>query len=145
MALGPAKTLLVRNGRGDLALKIAEYESKLMLERGMLGSLPELLDAMKRPESDEIATSGTTSQAWSLAESCAQHIRIFWGIRPVIYGRDEPFWLFLRGYRRSGELLLLECGAAEFQLKFLCDSSQIQQLLIWSPSRHLGTAACEVL
>jgi hypothetical protein len=84
----------VRNGRGDLALKIAEYESKLMLERGLVGSLPELLDAMKRPGEKEIAMSGTTSQAWSLAEFLRTTYQDFLGIRPVIYGRDEPFWFF---------------------------------------------------
>ncbi|MBK6765042.1 MAG: hypothetical protein IPG71_01670 [bacterium] len=91
---GPAKTLLIRQGRGDLALEMMEYEAWHMRERGMVGSLPELFDAVKRPENEFINWSGTASQAWSLAEFLRATYQDFLGIRPVIYGRDNPFWLF---------------------------------------------------
>ncbi|NUO20056.1 hypothetical protein HUU59_11460 [bacterium] len=91
---GPAKSLLIRQGRGDLALKMMEYEAWHMRERGMVGSLPELFDAVKRPENDYINWSGTASQAWSLAEFLRATYQDFLGIRPVLYGRVDPFWLF---------------------------------------------------
>jgi len=91
---GPAKSLLIREGRGDLALKVMEYESWHMRERGMVGSLPELFDAVKRPENDYINWSGTPTQAWSLAEFLRATYQDFLGIRPVVYGRVDPFWLF---------------------------------------------------
>jgi len=91
---GPAKSLLIRQGRGDLALKMMEYEAWHMRERGMVGSLPELFDAVKRPENDYINWSGTASQAWSLAEFLRATYQDFLGIRPVVYQRVDPFWLF---------------------------------------------------
>ena len=60
---GPAKSMLIRQGRGDLALKMMDYEAWFMREHGMVGSLPELFDAVKRPENKYILSSGTTSQA----------------------------------------------------------------------------------
>ncbi|MCB9357814.1 MAG: hypothetical protein H6506_04040 [Calditrichaeota bacterium] len=91
---GPAKSLLIREGRGDLALKMMDYEAWHMRERGMVGSLPELFDAVKRSENEYIQWSGTTSQAWSLAEYLRATYQDFLGIRPVVYQRDDPFWLF---------------------------------------------------
>ncbi len=90
---GPAKSLLIRQGRGDLALKMMNYEARHMRERGMVGSLPELFDAVKRPEDKYINWSGTSSQAWSLAEFLRATYQDFLGVRPVLYGRVEPFWL----------------------------------------------------
>ncbi len=91
---GPAKSLLIRQGRGDLALKMMEYEAWHMRERGMVGSLPELFDAVKRPENEYINWSGTASQAWSLAEFLRATYQDFLGIRPVLFGRVDPFWFF---------------------------------------------------
>ncbi len=92
---GPAKTALRQEGRADLSLKIANYEADLMLQRGCVGSLPELLDAMPRRGAAEPNLSGTVSQAWSLAEFLRTTYQDFLGIRPVLVpNRIEPFWLF---------------------------------------------------
>ena len=92
---GPAKTALVKEGRADLALELAEYEANLALTRGCVGSLPELLDAMPRKGDKEPALSGTVSQAWSLAEFLRTLYQDILGIRPVaVKGKIEPFWLF---------------------------------------------------
>ena len=92
---GPAKTALVKEGRADLALQLAEYEANLALTRGCVGSLPELLDAMPRKGEKEPALSGTVSQAWSLAEFLRTLYQDILGIRPVrVKGKIEPFWLF---------------------------------------------------
>ncbi len=92
---GPAKTALVKEGRADLALQLAEYEANLALTRGCVGSLPELLDAMPRKGEKEPALSGTVSQAWSLAEFLRTTYQDILGIRPVrVKGKVEPFWLF---------------------------------------------------
>jgi glycogen debranching enzyme len=91
---GPAKTALRREGRADLALELANYEARLMHERGLVGSLPELLDAKTRMGNTEPNCSGTTTQAWSLAEFLRTTYQDFLGIRPVfVKGRIEPFWL----------------------------------------------------
>lgn len=91
---GPAKSLLTKLGRGDLTLKMADYEVALIAERGCVGSLPEVTDAMPRKGSKAVASSGTVSQAWSLAEFLRTTYQDILGIRPVfVSGRVEPFWL----------------------------------------------------
>lgn len=91
---GPAKTALTSEGRGDLALKMAQYEVSLMMHRGCVGSLPEVTDAIPRDGETEVALSGTVSQTWSLAEFLRTTYQDFLGIRPVqVEGRVEPFWL----------------------------------------------------
>jgi glycogen debranching enzyme len=92
---GPAKTLLTRQGRADLALDLADYEAGLILKRGCVGSLPEVTDAMPRKGRRNVALSGTVSQTWSLAEFLRTTYQDILGIRPVfVAGRIEPFWLF---------------------------------------------------
>ncbi|MCC6477297.1 hypothetical protein IT157_09615 [bacterium] len=139
---GPAKSLLVRNGRGDLALKIAEYEAELIRERGLVGSLPELLDAMKRPGEDEIAMSGTTSQAWSLAEFLRTTYQDFLGIRPVIHGRDEPFWLFAPRIPEKWGMVetRVTCGGLPIQVRMqqFADSTVIDLLPEQKPTTPLA-------
>jgi glycogen debranching enzyme len=92
---GPAKTALTREGRADLALDLANYEARLMLTRGCVGSLPELLDAMPRKGQTEPALSGTVSQTWSLAEFLRTTYQDFLGIRPMqVRNGRAPFWFF---------------------------------------------------
>jgi len=91
---GPAKDVLTRQGRADLALEMAEYEAQLILKRGCAGSLPEVTDAMPRKGVKEVALSGTVTQAWSLAEFLRTTYQDILGIRPVfVANRIEPFWL----------------------------------------------------
>jgi hypothetical protein len=92
---GPAKTALRMEGRTELAIDIADYEARLMHERGLVGSLPELLDAKVRAGNSEPNYSGTTTQAWSLSEFLRTTYQDILGIRPVfVRGKSEPFWLF---------------------------------------------------
>lgn len=116
---GPAKSLLIRQGRGDLALEMMEYEAWFMREHGMVGSLPELFDAVKRPENKFINSSGTTSQAWSLAEFLRATYQDFLGIRPVVYGRTDPFWLFAPRIPKEWGLVQTRviCGGTPIQVK----------------------------
>ncbi|MFZ5434712.1 MAG: amylo-alpha-1,6-glucosidase, partial [Calditrichota bacterium] len=91
---GPVKSTLTRAGRGDLAHKMANYETKLLAQRGCVGSLPEVTDAMPRSGQRDVALSGTISQAWSLAEFLRTTYQDFLGIRPIqITNKMEPFWL----------------------------------------------------
>jgi glycogen debranching enzyme len=91
---GPAKTALRMEGRTDLALELANYEAKLLLTRGCVGSLPEVTDAMPRKGRKEVSLSGIVSQAWSLAEFLRTTYQDVLGIRPVqVSGHVEPFWL----------------------------------------------------
>jgi glycogen debranching enzyme len=90
---GPAKTALMQQGRGDLALTLADYEAKLMLTRGTVGSLPELLDGMPRKGQTEPALSGTVSQTWSLAEFLRTAYQDFLGVKPMqVRPGRAPFW-----------------------------------------------------
>ena len=90
---GPAKTALVREGRADLALQMADYEAKLMLTRGCVGTLPELLDGMPHKGQKEPNLAGTVSQTWSIAEFLRSTYQDILGIRPLeIQGGKNPFW-----------------------------------------------------
>ncbi len=92
---GPAKTALRMEGRTDLALELANYEASYLLNCGMVGSLPELFDAMPRAGEKIPRQSGCTSQAWSLAEFLRTLYQDILGIRPVLVkNKIEPFWFF---------------------------------------------------
>lgn len=63
---GPVSTALVRYGRRDLAWTLTDTMVDTILERGTVGTLPELFDPVRR--GGRIGLSGAESQAWSLAE-----------------------------------------------------------------------------
>lgn len=138
---GPAKTLLIREGRGDLALKMMEYETWHMRERGMVGSLPELFDAVKRPGAKDIAWSGTSSQAWSLAEFLRATYQDFLGIRPVIYQRVDPFWLFAPRIPESwGQVeTTVNCSGTPLRVKMqqFADSTVVEVTALETPKYAL--------
>jgi glycogen debranching enzyme len=138
---GPAKTLLIREGRGDLALKMMEYEAWHMRERGMVGSLPELFDAVKRPGAKDIAWSGTSSQAWSLAEFLRATYQDFLGIRPVVYQRVDPFWLFAPRIPESwGQVeTTVNCSGTPLRVKMqqFADSTVVEVAALETPKYAL--------
>lgn len=91
---GPAKDALCMEGRADLGLKIASYEADYLLNHGLVGSLPELFDAMPRKGERKPRLSGCTSQTWGIAEFLRATYQDFLGIRPVLVpNKTEAFWL----------------------------------------------------
>lgn len=58
----------VNYGLSDLAFQVTDNMAHQILDRGAVGTLSELLDAVPRPGEKEPRLSGTFSQAWSLAE-----------------------------------------------------------------------------
>ncbi len=76
-------SLTARQGRNpDLAFRLTENMVHQILERGAVGTLSELLDAVPRPGEDEPRLSGTFSQAWSLAEFIRNFYQDYMGIKP---------------------------------------------------------------
>jgi glycogen debranching enzyme len=77
---GPVSTALVRYGRRDLAWSLTDAMVDLVLERGTVGTIPELLDAT--PRNGRIGLSGAESQAWSLSEFLRVVHEDYLGVRP---------------------------------------------------------------
>jgi glycogen debranching enzyme len=77
---GPVSTALVRYGRRDLAWTLTDSMVDLVLERGTVGTIPELLDATARD--GRIGLSGAESQAWSLSEFLRVVHEDYLGVRP---------------------------------------------------------------
>lgn len=71
---GPWIDAAVRFGYQDLAFTLTKEMTHQILDRGAVGTMSELLDALPREGESEPRQSGTFSQAWSLAE----FIRVFY-------------------------------------------------------------------
>lgn len=82
---GFATTALTRFGYGDLAYRLAQNLAHQILEIGCLGTMSELMDAI-RPN-----PSGTWSQAWSVAEFTRNAYQDFAGIRPNLLDEEIEF------------------------------------------------------
>jgi glycogen debranching enzyme len=65
----------------DLAFKLTENMVHQILDRGAVGTLSELLDAVPRPGEKEPRLSGTFSQAWSLSEFLRATYQDYLGIQ----------------------------------------------------------------
>ncbi|MCI0512995.1 hypothetical protein L0128_07290, partial [candidate division KSB1 bacterium] len=65
---GPVIQALTKFGAADLAYELLASESNQLLNVGAVGTLAELLNAIPFPDQALPVTSGTVSQAWSLAE-----------------------------------------------------------------------------
>jgi len=78
---GPLVSLLCRTGGEQIAWQLTQGSVHLILDRGAAGTLPELLDALPLPGEPEPRTSGTFSQAWSLAEFIRNFYDDFCGVR----------------------------------------------------------------
>ena len=75
---------LVRFGQVESAWRLFEARSRLALERGVVGGLPETLDAYPRPGAAEPRLTGTYLQAWSNAEHLRTWYQDFLGVRPAL-------------------------------------------------------------
>lgn len=76
-------SLTAQHGRNpDLAFRLTENMVHQILDRGAVGTLSELLDAVPRPGENEPRLSGTFSQAWSLAEFIRNFYQDYMGINP---------------------------------------------------------------
>jgi hypothetical protein len=73
---------------------IAKNEMNLSLHKGAPGTLSELLDAVPTGNDTIPETSGTVSQAWSLAEFLRCFYQDFIGIKPVFNENLQNRWSF---------------------------------------------------
>jgi glycogen debranching enzyme len=75
---------LLRFGQVEPAWRLFLARSRLALERGVVGGLPETLDAHPRPGATEPRLTGTYLQAWSNAEHLRAWYQDFLGLRPEL-------------------------------------------------------------
>ena len=79
---GIAVQRMVEAGQPELAWRLFRSTSSLALERGVVGGLPETIDAYPHPGEERPRLTGAFLQAWSNAE----HLRVWYqyilGIRP---------------------------------------------------------------
>lgn len=67
-------------GLSNTAFEVTENMTRQILDRGAVGTLPELLDAAPRPGQTEPDLSGAYSQAWSLAEFIRSFYQSYLGV-----------------------------------------------------------------
>jgi len=78
---GPVVSLMVEQGAAEKAYEQIDSLNRLALERGTVGVLPELLDALPRPNQTQPNLSGAVYQAWTLAESLRNVYQDFAGVK----------------------------------------------------------------
>ena len=79
---------MVEFGQVELAWQLFRARSRLALERGVVGGLPENLDAHPHPGATEPRLTGTYLQAWSNTEHLRAWYQVFLGVRPMLdHGR----------------------------------------------------------
>ena len=79
---GPVISSLMKYGYQNLAYEILASESDQILNWGAVGTLSELLDVIPEPGKEIPNSSGTVSQAWSLAEYLRNIYQDLIGIHP---------------------------------------------------------------
>lgn len=77
---------MTRNDLQDMAFKLTSNMVDLILDRGAVGTLSELVDAVPRPGEVQPRLSGTFSQAWSLAEFIRSFYQDYLGALPDATG-----------------------------------------------------------
>ncbi len=75
---------LVRFGQVEPAWRLFRTRNRLALDRGVVGGLPETLDAYPHPGEAEPRLTGTYLQAWSNAEHLRAWYQDFLGVRPAL-------------------------------------------------------------
>ena len=75
---------LLRFGQVEPAWRLFLARSRLALERGVVGGLPETLDAYPRPGATVPRLTGTYLQAWSNTEHLRAWYQDFLGLRPAL-------------------------------------------------------------
>jgi glycogen debranching enzyme len=85
---GIAIDRMVEFGQVEQAWRLFRARSRLALERGVVGGLPENLDAHPHPGATEPRLTGTYLQAWSNTEHLRAWYQVFLGVRPMLdHGR----------------------------------------------------------
>lgn len=79
---GIAIQRMVEDGQTDIAWRMFRAASDLALERGVVGGLPETMDAFPHPGEAAPRLTGTFLQAWSNAEHLRVFYQYFLGVRP---------------------------------------------------------------
>jgi glycogen debranching enzyme len=75
---------LVRFDQVEPAWQLFRARNRMALERGVVGGLPETLDAYPHPGEAEPRLTGTYLQAWSNAEHLRAWYQDFLGVRPAL-------------------------------------------------------------
>jgi glycogen debranching enzyme len=77
---GPLVRILAETGAPALAYELLQNEAALVANRGVVGAIPDVLDAHPRTEDAPPAVGGAPVQPWSLAQLIANAYRDFAGI-----------------------------------------------------------------
>ena len=78
---GPVATLMAEGGGVEPAYELARAQAELLLDRGVVGAIPELLDGHPREADGVPAIGGAPVQPWSLAGLVATTYEGFLGVR----------------------------------------------------------------
>jgi glycogen debranching enzyme len=81
---GIAIDRMVEFGQVEQAWRLFRARSRLALERGVVGGLPENLDAHPHAGATEPRLTGTYLQAWSNTEHLRAWYQVFLGVRPAL-------------------------------------------------------------
>jgi glycogen debranching enzyme len=81
---GIAIDRMVEFGQVEPAWQLFRARSRLALERGVVGGLPENLDAYPHPGESQPRLTGTYLQAWSNTEHLRAWYQDFLGVRPAL-------------------------------------------------------------
>lgn len=84
---GIAMQRMIENGQAELAWPLFQRMNALALERGVVGGLPETMDAYPHPGEAEPRLTGTFLQGWSNAEQLRIWYQYVLGIRPDMLNR----------------------------------------------------------
>jgi hypothetical protein len=95
---------MVERGQVELAWQLFSNTNAIAATRGVVGGLPENLDAYPHPGESQPRLTGTYLQAWSNAEQLRTWYQAFVGIHPELD----------RGVVRVAPRLPRELGAVEF-------------------------------
>jgi len=79
---GIAIQRMIEDGQTDLAWRLFQDMNDLTLERGVVGGLPETMDAYPHPGGTRPRLTGTFLQAWSNAEQLRVWYQYVLGVRP---------------------------------------------------------------
>jgi len=120
---GPVITSLMKYGYYDLGFELLFAESFQMMNWGAAGTLSELLNAIPPDGWDVPATSGTVSQAWSLAEYIRNVYQDVIGIHP-----NTPERTIRIAPHMPGAMEYLSCviPVPDSDLKFSIEQNQIE-------------------
>ena len=81
---GIAMQRMLELGQADLAWQLFSNTNDIALRRGVVGGLPENLDAYPHPGESEPRLTGTYLQAWSNAEQLRTWYQGFLGVQPAL-------------------------------------------------------------